>query len=132
MLNRAEIIGFLGKDPETRTNQAGEMRAFLNVATSKSWTDKKNGSRQEETTWHRVAIRNVHLAKIVKQYAHKGSKIYVAGAIRNFKYTDAQGVERYGNEIAVSRFTGEVIILDKPVQPELGDAAEPELAGAAT
>ena len=91
-LNKASIIGRLGKDPESRTFQNGNSVCNLSVATSESWKDKATGERKERTEWHRVNIFNEHLAKIAQQYLKKGDVVYLEGTIETRKYEFYAGV----------------------------------------
>ena len=67
-LNRVQLIGNLGQDPEVRSTQAGKKIVTLSVATSESWNDAQSGERRERTEWHRVVIFNEGLAKIAEKY----------------------------------------------------------------
>jgi single-strand DNA-binding protein len=111
-LNRATIIGNLGRDPEIRTLDSGTKVANFSVATSESWKDKATGERKERTQWHNVVVFNDGLAGIIERNLSKGSKVFVAGAIENRKYTDKQGVERTTTEIVLRQYNGEIVILD--------------------
>ena len=64
-LNRVELVGNVGKDPDIRTTQDGLKIVNLSLATSESWTDKNSGERKERTEWHRVVIFNDRLADVV-------------------------------------------------------------------
>ncbi|HUB11061.1 MAG TPA: single-stranded DNA-binding protein [Acetobacteraceae bacterium] len=55
-LNRVQLIGNLGRDPEVRTMQSGGRVVTLSIATSESWKDERSGERRERTEWHRVVI----------------------------------------------------------------------------
>ncbi len=67
-LNKAQLIGNLGRDPEVRATQNGSSIATLSIATSESWTDKRSGERVEKTEWHRVVIvNNDNLCKLVER-----------------------------------------------------------------
>lgn len=112
-LNKAVILGHVGKDPDIRTTQQGKKIANLTVATSESWTDKQTGERKEKTEWHRVVIMSEPLANLVEQRVRKGSKIYVSGQLQTRKWTDNSGVERYSTEIILSGFKSDIIFLDK-------------------
>jgi len=111
-LNKVQLIGHLGKDPEIRATQDGRSIATLNLATSESWNDKSTGQRQERTEWHRVVIFNKLFAEVAQKYLHKGSKVYVEGQLQTRKWTDQQGQERYTTEIVLGQFNGEMIVLD--------------------
>lgn len=109
-LNKVQIIGNLGKDPDIRSGQNGQLIANFSVATSDSWTDKQ-GQKQERTEWHSVSLFG-KLAEIAQQYLRKGSKVYIEGQLKTDKYTDKQGIERYSTKIVVPPFGGRVIMLD--------------------
>ena len=74
-VNKVILIGNLGADPEVRYFPSGDGVANLSVATSETWKDRNSGEPQERTEWHRVVIRG-KLADVVKNYLHKGSKVY--------------------------------------------------------
>lgn len=112
-INKAIIIGNLGRDPEVRATQDGREVVTLNIATSESWKDKATGERKEKSEWHKVVIFNEGLCKVAKQYTRKGTKVYVEGQIQTRKWTDKDGVERYSTEIVLQNFNGTLTILDK-------------------
>lgn len=96
-LNKAMIIGNLGKDPEVRYTQSNKAVATLTVATSEKFKDN-NGELQERTEWHRVVVWN-RLAEICQQYLKKGSKVYIEGKIQTNAWEDKEGQKRYTTEI---------------------------------
>ena len=96
-VNKAILVGNLGKDPESRIMPNGDSVTNITVATSETWKDK-NGDKQEKTEWHRVTFYR-KLAEIVAEYLRKGSSVYVEGRIETKKWTDKSGVERYTTEI---------------------------------
>ena len=98
MLNQAQIIGHLGKDPEVRYLPNGNAVANFSLATTEKWKDKNSGEVKEQTEWHRVTVFD-KLAEIVGQYLKKGSLVYVCGKIKTRKYTDKDGTEKYTTEI---------------------------------
>ena len=110
-LNKATIIGNLGRDPEVRHTQDGKPIVSLSVATSESWRDKSSGERKEKSEWHRVVIFNEGLAKVAEQYLKKGSTVYIEGQLQTRKWTDKDGVERYSTEIVLQNFRGELVML---------------------
>lgn len=111
-INKVILIGNLGKDPEIRNTQDGTKIASFSVATSENWKDKQTGERKDRTEWHRVAIFNERLAEIAEKYLRKGSKVYVEGSLQTRKWTDTNNVERYTTEVVISRFRGELTMLD--------------------
>ena len=97
-LNRAQVIGNLGQDPDLRSLQSGMAVCNLAVATSESWTDKNTGEHREETEWHRVTLWG-KLAEIAAQYLRKGDKVFLEGKLKTRKWTDQNGQDRYTTEI---------------------------------
>ncbi|MCX7164036.1 MAG: single-stranded DNA-binding protein [Betaproteobacteria bacterium] len=97
-VNKAIIVGNLGKDPETRYMPNGEAVCNITVATSERWKDKTTGEKKEITEWHRVVFYR-KLAEIAGQYLKKGSPVYIEGRIRTRKWQDKEGQDRYTTEI---------------------------------
>jgi single-strand DNA-binding protein len=97
-LNKVQIIGNLGRDPETRYMPSGDAMTSITVATTESWKDKASGEKKEQTEWHRITFFG-KLAEIAGQYLKKGSQVYVEGSLRTRKYTDKDGVEKYATDI---------------------------------
>ncbi len=97
-INRATIIGNVGRDPELRYSAAGAAVCNITVATSRNWKDKTSGEKVEETEWHRVVFYD-RLAEIAGEYLKKGRSVYVEGRLKTRKWTDKDGVERYTTEI---------------------------------
>lgn len=97
-VNKAIILGNIGKDPEVRYTASGEAMCNITVATSENWKDKATGEKKELTEWHRISFFG-KLAEIAGQYLKKGSQVYVEGSIRTRKWTDKEGQERYTTEI---------------------------------
>src|SRR4051812_17853726 len=111
-INKVILVGNLGRDPEIRSTQDGMRIANLAIATSETWRDKMSGERKERTEWHRVVIFNERLAEIAEKYLRKGSKVYVEGQLQTRKWTDQQGQERYSTEVVLTRFKGELTMLE--------------------
>jgi len=99
-VNKAILIGHLGKDPEVRYMPSGEAVANVTLATSETWKDK-SGVKQEKTEWHNIVFFK-RLAEIVGEYLKKGSLIYVEGRITTEKWTDKEGKDRYTTEIVAN------------------------------
>ena len=98
-VNKAIIVGNLGRDPEVRYTANGSAVANITVATSESWKDKQSGERQERTEWHRVVFFG-RLAEIAEEYLKKGAQVYIEGSIRTQKWQDKEsGQDRYTTEI---------------------------------
>ena len=111
-VNKVILVGNLGKDPEVRTTQDGQKIVNLTLATSETWNDRASGERKERTEWHRVVIFNDRIADVAERFLRKGRKVYVEGALQTRKWTDQSGQERYTTEVVISRFRGELTILD--------------------
>ncbi len=99
-VNKAILIGHLGKDPEVRYMPSGEAVANVTLATSESWKDK-SGVKQEKTEWHNIVFFK-RLAEIAGEYLKKGSLIYVEGRITTEKWTDKEGKDRYTTKIVAN------------------------------
>lgn len=111
MLNRATIIGNLGKDPEVRITSTGSRVVNLRIATSERWTDKRSGERQERTEWHAVTIFNERLGEVAEKYLKKGSTCLIEGKLQTRKWTDQQGQDRYTTEIVLGPFDARLVLL---------------------
>lgn len=97
-LNKATIIGNLGRDPEIRYMPNGDPVAILSIATTETWNDTKTGEKKSATEWHRVVLFK-RKAEIAGEYLEKGSSVYIEGRLQTRKYTDKDGVERFTTEI---------------------------------
>lgn len=100
MLNKATLIGRLGKDPETRYMTNGEAVTNVFLATSENYKDKQ-GEKQEKTEWHNLVFYR-RLAEIAGEYLKKGSLVYIEGRIQTRKWQDKEGKDRYTTEIIVN------------------------------
>ncbi len=89
-LNKVQLIGNLGRDPEVRSTQSGKKVVTLNIATGESWKDA-SGNKVERTEWHRVVIWNEGLGDIAEKYLAKGAKVYVEGKLTTRKWQDQDG-----------------------------------------
>jgi single-strand DNA-binding protein len=109
-LNKVQIIGNVGKDPEIRTMSSGDKVANVTVATSEKWKDKTTGEKKEKTEWHRVTVWNQGIIGVIEQYLKKGDKVYFEGQLETRKW-DKDGVDMYSTEISLRPFRGEMILL---------------------
>ena len=127
-LNKATLIGTLGKDPEIKTFSNGNQVANFSIATSESWKDKQTGEKKEKTQWHRICIFNPHLIKLAQGHLRKGMSVYIEGAIETREY-EQDGVKKYTTEIVLKPYNGEIKILtwpkdSKPASTEGGTQAD--------
>lgn len=111
-VNKAIIIGNLGKNPELRYTQDGRKVVSFSVATSEYWHDKATNERKDKTEWHKILIFNDRLCDVATQYLKKGSKVYLEGQLQTRKWKDSTGNERYTTEIILQQFRGELTMLD--------------------
>lgn len=111
-LNKVQLIGHLGADPESKSFQNGGEVTNLRIATSESWKDR-DGNKQERTQWHQVTIWNEPLGKFAKNYLRKGAKVYVEGQLETRKWQDQSGADRYSTEVVLRPFNSSLISLDK-------------------
>jgi len=126
-LNKACLIGTLGKDPEIRSFQSGDRVAHLSIATSESWKDKTTGEKREKVEWHRVSIFNDHLVKLAENHLKKGARVYLEGALQTRKY-EKDGRDVYTTEVVLQKYKGEILILqfakEGITEPEANRPAE--------
>ena len=109
-LNKAMLIGNVGKDPEVRTLDGGKMVATFSLATTEKGYTLQNGTTvPERTEWFNLVAWNGP-AKLISSYVRKGSKLYVEGKVRTRTYDDQNGVKRYITEVHIEQ----IDLLDKP------------------
>lgn len=124
-VNKVILVGNLGKDPEIRSLQDGTKLATFTMATSETWNDRASGERKEKTEWHRVVVFNDRIADVVEKYVKKGAKVYVEGALQTRKWTDQSGQEKYTTEVVITRFKGELTMLDGRTGGDSGGGYQP-------
>jgi single-strand DNA-binding protein len=111
-LNKVMLIGYLGRTPEIRSTNEGKMIVNFSLATTDSWKDKMTGERRGKTEWHRVTVFNERLVKVIKDYATKGSKLYIEGQLQTRKWTDNEARDHYTTEVVLQNFNSSLILLD--------------------
>ena len=112
-LNKVQLIGRLGADPEIKQMVNGKNIARLSIATSQSWKDKSTGERKEKTEWHRVVIFNEGLINIIQQYLKKGANVYLEGQLATRKWRDEKsGQDKYSTEIVLQGYNSSLTMLD--------------------
>jgi single-strand DNA-binding protein len=97
-LNRVQLIGHLGQDPEVRTTPSGTQVATIRLATSEQWTDRNTGEKKEATEWHTVVVWG-KLGEVAGEYLRKGAQVFFGGKLRTRKWQDKQGNDRYTTEV---------------------------------
>jgi single-strand DNA-binding protein len=124
-LNKVQLIGHVGKDPEYTYTSGGTAVATFRLATSESWKDK-NGALQENTDWHTIVVWNSqyrNLADIVHKLVHKGSKLYVEGKLKYRTFESRDGSKRTVTEIIADN----IMLLDaKPANEQSGNSSQEE------
>jgi single-strand DNA-binding protein len=128
-VNKAIIVGLVGRDPEIRYMPSGKAACNISIATSSKYKDK-NGDAVEDTQWHRVQFFD-KLAEIVGQYVKKGSPIYVEGRIKYGKFKNKDGVEQNTCDIVATemQLLGSREGGQQSAAPEPRPAAKPAAAG---
>src|SRR3954471_2615228 len=107
-LNKATLIGNLGKDPEVRAIPSGAKVANFSIATTESYTDK-NGQKVDKTEWHNIVMWR-GLAEVAEKYLRKGSQVYIEGRLQTRSWDDQNGQKRYTTEIVADN----MVMLGKP------------------
>ncbi len=97
-INKAILIGNLGRDPELRYTQNGQAVANFTLATTESWTDKASGQKQERTEWHRIVAWG-RTGELCAQYLAKGRTVYIEGRIQTREWEDKEGQKRWTTEV---------------------------------
>ena len=100
-VNKAILVGNLGRDAELRYTAGGAPVVSVRMATTEKFTDRE-GQKREDTQWHDVVIWG-KTAESLHEYLTKGKQIYVEGRIQTRKWTDKEGKERYNTEIKADK-----------------------------
>jgi len=100
MVNKAILIGRLGKDPDVKYTADGTMVTTFSLATTEQWKDK-NGDKIQKTEWHNIVTWK-KLAEICGEYLKKGSLCFIEGRIQTRSWEDKDGIKRYTTEIVAS------------------------------
>lgn len=100
-LNKAILIGNLGRDPEVRYTPSGLAVANFSIATSETWNNK-DGEKETRTEWHRIVAFG-KLGEICGEYLSKGKQVYIEGRIQTRDWEDKEGIKRYTTEIVASQ-----------------------------
>jgi single-strand DNA-binding protein len=102
-INKAILVGHLGRDPELKYTPGGQPVATFTLATSERFNDK-NGQRQDRTEWHNIVVWGKQ-AELANQYLKKGRLVGVEGRISTRAWDDKDGVKKYKTEIVVTNLT---------------------------
>lgn len=97
-INKVTLLGNVGGDPRSRTFGGGGEVANFTLATTKKGYTKRDGTQvPERTEWHNITASG-SLAGVVRQYVHKGDRLYVEGELRTREY-EKDGIKRYVTEV---------------------------------
>jgi single-strand DNA-binding protein len=99
-LNKVQIIGHLGKDPEMRYTPSGKPVTTFTAAVSRSW-NSADGERHSETEWFNIVAWG-NLAEICKQYLTKGQQVYIEGRLQTRRWDDKEGLKHTNVEIVAN------------------------------
>jgi len=99
-LNRVQLIGHLGKDPETRFTPNGQKVCTFSMAVNRRWK-AKDGNTKEATDWFNIEAWG-KLAEICQQYLHKGSLIFAEGRLQTDRY-EHEGETRYYTKVILQQ-----------------------------
>lgn len=127
-LNKVTLIGHIGKDPDTFTFDDGTKKISFSLATTESYRDRTTNEWRDQTEWHNI----VGYRYLAEKNIAKGDLIYVEGKIKNRKYNDRDGNERYITEILAEKINmlahprgieggidGEAVSSSKPVSSNI-------------
>jgi len=99
-INKAILVGRLGRDPEVRYTTDGRAISNFSIATSDEWKDKDTGEKKERTEWHRIVAFG-KLGEICGEYLAKGRQVYIEGKLQTRSW-EKDGVTRYTTEVVAS------------------------------
>ena len=100
-LNQIKLMGFLGADPEIRTSKKGKEVAVFSVGINRK-AKTKAGKYEDVASWFKISVLNPSLVSITKEYLKKGTRVLLTAELRNNKWQDAQGKDRYATEIVLA------------------------------
>lgn len=131
-LNKVQVIGNLGRDPETRFLPSGQAVTNISVGTTEHWKDKVSGEHKESTEWHRIVFFG-KLAETAGEYLKKGGMVYVEGKLKTRSWDDKDGKKRYSTEIIADdmQMLGQPHSAGGEQQPQQRREPDPKPAAAA-
>lgn len=124
-MNKAMLIGNVGKDPDIHYYDQDQCVAQVRLATTERGYTLQNGTQvPDQTDWHNLVFYK-GLAKVVEKYVHKGDKLYVEGRIRSRSYDDKKGIQRFITEIYVDNME---MLSPRPTQSSQGSMVSEPIA----
>lgn len=118
-LNKALLLGNLGRDPDLRFTPKGTPVLNFPMATTRRWKDRETKEVRDQTDWHRIVVWG-RQAEVLAEYLKKGSQIHVEGRIQTRTWTDKDDVTRYTTEIVASR----IQMLGRPEDRKVPDPVD--------
>jgi single-strand DNA-binding protein len=100
-VNKAILIGNLGRDPELRYTQGGQPVTNFSIATTESWAKKDGTGREEKTEWHRIVAWG-RTAELCAQYLSKGRQVYIEGRLQTREWENKEGQKQRTTEIVAN------------------------------
>ena len=100
LVNRVQLIGALGNDPEVKNLEKGNKLAKFSMATNE-YKKNASGEKVQDTQWHNV-IAWGKTAEIIEKYAHKGNKICISGKLTHSNYEDQNGNKKYFTQVVAT------------------------------
>ena len=122
-LNRVQLIGRLGRDPESKYTPTGRKVTHFSLAVSQRW--KAGGETKEYTEWVNIEAWE-RLGEVCQEYLKKGSQVHIEGRLQTRSWTDGDEVKRYVTEIIASR----IQMLGRPEDRKASDPVEEPIAPA--
>jgi single-strand DNA-binding protein len=117
-VNKAILVGNLGKDPEMRYTPNGVAVCSFSMATSDTYKDRNTGERITQTEWHNIVIWR-GMAETAEKYLKKGSQVFIEGKIKTRSWEDQQGQKRYTTEVVADVMQ----LLDRPSSTQGGSGS---------
>jgi single-strand DNA-binding protein len=102
-INRVQLLGNLGRNPEFFDIGEGRRVAVLSLVTTERWKDRTSGEKRERTDWHRVSVFAQPLVEAIEKYYKKGARVLVEGSLQRREY-EKDGEKRYATDVVVSSF----------------------------
>ncbi|MEO7838271.1 MAG: single-stranded DNA-binding protein [Anaerolineales bacterium] len=125
-LNKVQIIGHLGREPEMRYTPSGRPVTTFTVAVSRTW-NTGDGERHSETEWFNVVAWG-NLAEICKQYLTKGQQVYIEGRLQTRRWDDKEGVKHTSVEVIANEM---MMVGDRSDRRDQNNQAQPPLEAGA-
>lgn len=111
-LNRVTLIGYVGRDPDVRELNNGNLMARFTLATRDFWRDKNTGELRDQVEWHRVVSWHPRISAQIAREVKRGSKVLIEGSVHTHKWMGNDGIERDTTDIEIRGFTGRLCVME--------------------